>query len=84
MAFVCFVFNNKYLRYLPLFAKRIVIISFIKSVGDTFTYQEKQLTCEVEFGKVFGWMGSSRVQVCVTFYLYDSVGWWDLGRQKRK
>ena len=76
VAFVCFVFNNKHLRYLPLFAKRIVIISFIKSVEDIFTHQEKQLTsCEVKFGEVFGWMGSSRVQVCVQFYLYDSVGW---------
>jgi hypothetical protein len=76
VAFVCFVFNNKHLRYLPLFAKRIVIISFIKSVEDIFIHQEKQLTsCEVEFGEVFGWMGSSRVQVCVQFYLYDSVGW---------
>ena len=66
MAFVCFVFNNKNLRYLSLFAKRIVIISFIKSVEDIFTYQEKQLTsCEVEFGEVLGRMGSSRVQVCV-------------------
>ena len=59
MAFVCFVFNNKHLRYLPLFAKRIVLISFIKSIEDIFTHQEKQLTsCEVEFGEVFGWMGA--------------------------
>ena len=36
----------------------IVVISFIKSVEDIFTHQEKQLTsCEVEFGKVFGWVG---------------------------
>ena len=30
VAFVCFVFNNKHLRYLSLFAKRTVIISFIR------------------------------------------------------
>ena len=76
MAFVCFVFNNKHLRYLPLFAKRIVLISFIKSIEDIFTHQEKQLTsCEVEFGEVFGWMGNNSVQVSVMFYLYGSVGW---------
>lgn len=76
MAFVCFVFNNKHLRYLSLFAKRIGIISFIKAVEDIFTHQEKQLTSyKVEFGEVFGWMGGNRVQVCVMFYLYYSVGW---------
>ena len=76
MAFVCLILNNKHLRYLSLSTKRIAIISFIKSVEDIFTYQEKQLTsCDIEFGEVFGWMGSSRVQVCVTFYLYDSVEW---------
>ena len=76
MAFVCLILNNKHLRYLSLSTKRIAIISFIKSVEDIFTHQEKQLTsCEVEFGEVFGWMGTSRVQVCVQFYLYDSVGW---------
>ena len=76
MAFVCLILNNKHLRYLSLSTKRIAIISFIKSVEDVFTYQEKQLTsCDIEFGEVFGWMGSSRVQVCVTFYLYDSVEW---------
>ena len=63
VAFVCFVFNNKHLRYLSLFAKRIVIISFIKSVEDIFTHQEKQPTSyEVEFGEVLGWVGSSRVR----------------------
>ena len=76
MAFVCLILNNKHLRYLSLSTKRIAIISFIKSVEDIFTYQEKRLTsCDIEFGEVFGWMGSSRVQVCVTFYLYDSVEW---------
>ena len=59
MAFVCLILNNKHLRYLSLSTKRIAIISFIKSVEDIFTYQEKQLTsCEVEFGEVFGWMGA--------------------------
>ena len=67
VAFVCFVFNNKHLRYLSLFAKRIVIISFIKSVEDIFTHQEKQLTsCEVEIGEVFGWMGAVESR-CVSF-----------------
>ena len=76
MAFVCLILNNKHLRYLSLSTKRIAIISFIKSVEDIFTYQEKQLTsCDIEFGEVFGWMGSSSVQVCVTFYQYDSVEW---------
>ena len=61
VAFVCFISNNKHLRYLPLFAKRIVIFSFIKSVEDIFTHQEKQLTsCEVEFGEVFGGAIASR------------------------
>ena len=68
VAFVCFVFNSKHLRYLSLFVKRIVIISFIKSIKEIFIHQEKQVTShEVWSCEVFGWRESSRVQVCVTF-----------------
>ena len=67
MAFVCLILNNKHLRYLSLSTKRIAIISFIKSVEDIFTHQEKQLTsCEVEIGEVFGWMGAVESR-CVSF-----------------
>ena len=38
--------------------------------------------CKVQFCEVFGWMGSSRVQVCAVLLMW--LGWWkDLGRQKR-
>ena len=70
VAFVCFVFNSKHLRYLSLFVKRIVIISFIKSIiKDIFIHQEKRVTShEVWSCDVFRWRRSSRVQVCVIFY----------------
>ena len=68
VAFVCFVFNSKHLRYLSFFVKRIVIISFIKSIKEMFIHQEKQVTSHGVWScEVFGWRGNSRVQVCVTF-----------------
>ena len=44
-----------------------------------FSHQENPLNfCKVQFCEVFGWMGSSRVQVCVAFCwcdLVDGITW---------
>jgi len=46
----------------------MVIINFIKFIKEIFIHQEKQVTShEVWSCEVFGWRGSSGVQVCVTF-----------------